>query len=414
MVTALDKESPRLRRRSLDSMLPAVLVAIAGAGCCVTPAVAQSTGVEGAAAESAPRERRWLPFEFYQQKYVYVRGEILGHATDIVLDTGAGKTVVDKTFAELIGLETRGSVTAKGVGGSVRASWAPGVELKLGETEIGDLTAVVIDMGFVRSMLGRDMPVILGVDVFDEMVVDLDYPNRRVAFLAAEGFEYDGTGDTVSLKRQPFAKMWKVPATIDGAEGWFDLDTGSGDTLSLTTGFGEAHGLPAETSRTSRWMRAGVGGVRETRTFSAGTLRIGSTTLTDVPMSVQQGGGRGDSDGNMGAQIFGRFRVICDFSRERIHLEPGPDCETRQFRRERLGIYPDATKETLEVKLIAPGSPAAAAGWTAGMVITAVDGSTGSAHDLLAKIRSASLDAKEIRLRDGDGREHTIALARYY
>src|ERR1700733_13673247 len=58
-----------------------------------------------------------LTLDLYQDKYLFVSGEISGTQTDIVIDSGAGITVVDKALADRIGLQGHGELTARGVGG---------------------------------------------------------------------------------------------------------------------------------------------------------------------------------------------------------------------------------------------------------------------------------------------------------
>jgi hypothetical protein len=44
-----------------------------------------------------------LPLELYEDKYLFVQGIVNGTPTDIVVDSGAGITVVDRAFADALG-----------------------------------------------------------------------------------------------------------------------------------------------------------------------------------------------------------------------------------------------------------------------------------------------------------------------
>ena len=78
--------------------------------------------------------------------------------------------------------------------------------------------------------------------------------------------------------------------------------------------------------------------------------------------------------GNLGAGIFERFRMIFDYSREALHLEPAEDWNERPFLKDRSGlssVYRDGAAEVIHV---APGSPAQKSGWAVGDRIVAIDG----------------------------------------
>ena len=139
----------------------------------------------------------WIPMDLDLGSYIYVRGKVNGDETDIVLDTGAGATVVDQGFADKLRLETRRSVMAKGVGGMQRASFLSGIKVEVGSLTLEIPEVVGIDMSSVAASLGRGMPVILGKDVFHELVVDLDYPGSRLALSAPTTFKYAGPGRTI-------------------------------------------------------------------------------------------------------------------------------------------------------------------------------------------------------------------------
>ena len=70
-----------------------------------------------------------------------------GVETELLLDSGAGITVLDKSFADEIGLEGRKpEITARGTSGTQAASLVGGVNITLGDVELKDLTVAIIDL----------------------------------------------------------------------------------------------------------------------------------------------------------------------------------------------------------------------------------------------------------------------------
>ncbi len=72
----------------------------------------------------------WLPIELHLERYIYLRGRVNGADTDILLDSGAGLTVLDRAFAESAGLRAQGAVAARGTGGVTEAGLVEGVTLQ--------------------------------------------------------------------------------------------------------------------------------------------------------------------------------------------------------------------------------------------------------------------------------------------
>ncbi|MBK7188746.1 MAG: retropepsin-like domain-containing protein [bacterium] len=197
--------------------------------------------------------------------------------TDILLDSGAGITVLDQVMADKAGLKSTGALAAQGVGGTTSAGVVEGVTLQLGELTLGPLVAATLDLSPIEKRLGRSMPVILGKEVFHAMVVDIDYPNARIRFLEPAAFTGDGPGRRLEvLPGDDGHKLLKM--SIEGLpEAIVSLDTGQGGALTLFRRYVDDNRL-LEGRRTWLALSGGVGGNHETTTATlkngdAGGLR---------------------------------------------------------------------------------------------------------------------------------------------
>jgi hypothetical protein len=342
-----------------------------------TPAAPAQIGARAEFAGDAASSG-WLPAELHLSSYVYLCGTLAGVETEVVLDSGAGMTVIDAAFADELGLESRGAVRARGIGGTQAAAMLGKVELELGALTLHLPSAVRIDLSGVHALLGRRMPVILGQDAFRALVVDVDYPNARVAFHDPARFEYAGPGTTVPL----FATAQGLLAAEARIEALpparFTLDTGSGDTLHVFAHYVEEHGLLDDRAPLSQRRGGGVGGSTVQRVGRLAEFAFGGQVLARMPASFPDGEiGAFATDtvaGNLGAGVLARFRVVFDRSRMRLHLEPADDASTRAWRMDRFGLSCAFEDGAVVVTFVAPGSPAAAAGWKPGERIAAVDG----------------------------------------
>jgi hypothetical protein len=321
--------------------------------------------------------REVLPAEFVHEAYLFVSGTIAGHPATMMLDTGAGRTVVNAAFAERIGLRGDAGNPGKalGVGGTVAATLVDGVLLEFGRSRL--TTSVVIVPIDVEPMLGRELQVVLGRDVFTAFVVEMDYASSQVTLHDPASFRYAGSGTTLPLQRGEL-DVWSVAVEIeDLGPAWFDLDTGDGGTLFLHAPYVAKHrlldGRPRGTS-----LQAGVGGITEVASTRLTRVGLGGTVFRDVPVDTDRSDvgafERTQAAGNLGAQLLCRHRLIVDGSRMQIHLEPIAERVRQPFARNRSGLAVAHRGSNLEVMHVVAGSPAAAAGFVVGDRIRKIDG----------------------------------------
>lgn len=360
----------------------------------------------------------WLAVDLYQKRWVYLLGEVNGVATDIVLDSGAGMTVLDSALAKRLGLRVEGELEARGTGGNVGAGIVSGVTVKLAGMEIGPLSAAVIDLAGVGKRVGRPLPLILGKELFHALVVDLDYPGSRIRFLDAASFRYDATGRKVDLiPAEDGHKSLKL--AIEGGEPVVvGLDTGQGGALSVYRHYADERGFLTGRPVSER-RSGGVGGATTMKVATLRSVTIAGYELRNVPSAFQASDVRGAFDtkrqeGNLGAGILSRFRVVFDYSRSCLWLEPGPDLGA-PFPKDKSGLGFQWADGALTVDFVAPASPAAEAGWKEGERIAALDGEPAGAD--WGKAFSKWAEAKagtEVRVTLADGTERNLVLKEYY
>ena len=126
----------------------------------------------------------WIPVTLHDDRYLYVPCTVNGTRTELLLDSGAGITVLDKSFADTIGIKGNRQITARGTNGTKPATLASGVNIAVGEVKLTDITVAIIDLGDLVHRFGRSMPVILGKELFNNTVIDIDYPHKRTRSLS--------------------------------------------------------------------------------------------------------------------------------------------------------------------------------------------------------------------------------------
>jgi hypothetical protein len=365
------------------------------------------------------RTTGFLPFEFFNENRVYIQARVNGRETQVLLDSGAEMTVVDTAYARELGLKAQGQLAAVGSGGQSQAQLASGVDITVGHLRLSGLTVAIIDLAEVALRIGHPLPVILGKEAFNPLVVDVDFPNRKVAFHEARSFKAPPRAVRLPLVESVDGQR-EVQISIEGRPPIPVLfDVGNGGALSLYPAYWRQAGLLEGRPR-SKTLSGAVGGFRESDVATLKSVRLAGATLRDVPTVFDDAGNSGSrSDrllGNLGLGVLGRFRMITDYASDTLLLVPDARALRQPFRKDRAGLVTRASEGRLEVLLVAPGSPAAAAGWKAGEAIVAIDGQKigpGFEGTELARWRFRPAGQK-VALTLQDGSERRLTLKDYY
>lgn len=360
-----------------------------------------------------------IPFVLYDDNRVFFPASVNGHETEALLDSGAELTTLDRAFAATLGLADGPTVAAQGTGGHATASLASGVTIEVGDLVLSGLTVAVIDLGEIGKRLGRPLPLVLGKEVFNGAVVDLDFPARTIEFHHPAGFRPPTGAIPVPLGRATGFRT--VLVSIEGrAPIPVEFDLGNGTPLLVFPAYAEAERL-LEGRRVAGVMSGAVGGMREASATTLRFVEVAGVRFHDVPATIPRPGvqavDREKSLGNLGLPILARFRLLTDYSRDRLLLIANPEALGRPFTRDRLGLLfvPPPPEDVFVVQFVAGGSPAESAGFRAGDRIVAIDDRPAASWrggPLRALSRGVAGTPVAFTLSDGSTRR--LVLADYY
>lgn len=366
----------------------------------------------GGATRTAP-----LAFDFLNNTRIYIPASVNGEATHVMLDSGAEATVVDQAWAAAHGIKPSGAVIAVGTGGTQAAQLADNVSIRIGDLELRNLTVVLIDLSAIEKLIGRPMPVVLGKEVFNELVLDLDFEARTIAFHEPAGFKApSGAAQTPVVTNNGIRS---VPVSIEGAPPvQFDFDIGNGSPLLVYSALWKPAGL-LDGRPQSAGLSGAVGGLKERRLTSVRSLTFGGATFTDIPAILFEDSGDSSESsrtlGNIGLPILSRFRLFVDFPNDRLWLIPNANAVPLPFQRDVTGLRLEGHPDGARVTFVAPNSPAASAGLVKGDIVTALDGvaTKGAGPSLMAQIRARKA-GETLTVQTADGKTHQLVIARYY
>ena len=379
-----------------------------------------SAGGAGAAGAEDRAVSEWMPIDLFKERWIYLRGRVNGRETDLLLDSGAGMTVLDRAFAKSTGLAAAGAVAARGTGGVTEAGMVEGVTLELGELRMGPMAAAVIDLSEIAQKSGRAMPMILGKELFHAVVVDVDYPGKRIRFHDPARFRYDGPGRSTELLPGDDGHKSVRLQMEGGAPVVVGLDTGQGGALTVFGPYADERGFLAGRAL-SEAKSGGVGGFRISKTGTLRSVTLAGFEIPNVPVTFHTENVKGAFDtrrqaGNLGAGLLNRFRVLFDYENARLWLEPGPAPGfSAPLPRDRTGLQFEIDGAELVVVFVAPGSPAKETGWVEGERVRELDGEqVGPDWWRIVAGWMHAADGTLARLTLADGRERTLRLRAYY
>lgn len=206
----------------------------------------------------------------------------------------------------------------------------------------------VVPLREVSAVYGRRMDGVVGAELLARYVVELDWEQRRMALHEPAAYRYSGEGAVVPLVLaggMPFIRLQVYLPGMQPIEGLFLVDCPHPGTIIINRPFVEENQLLEAARRNHRRLvtqfTEGVNGKSEVPYGRIDEIKIGPFSLNQpvVGFSQAKAGALAQSEfaGILGAEILRRFRVIFDFSRERMILEP-KDALSQPFRYDASGI----------------------------------------------------------------------------
>jgi predicted aspartyl protease len=264
-----------------------------------------------------------IPFEF-RRGHVMIPVHVEGTNSRLfMLDTGYGTTMLEPGLAEALQLRRTGQITIVGIAGEAPAGVYEGARLDFGGVSWTPRRVAAFPM----NESGRRRNGILGSGFFRRFVVEIDQRTKRVSLHEPGSFEYAGSGEILALR---FRRDTPIVSASLGAAGGklvageFELDTGCDSCLCLARDFTEKHGLAPPPGEGRGGGRSGVGGGAGSRTGRLESLHLGRLRVERPEANFfQQGSPAAEGmAGHIGIEAFRDFKIILDYSRRRLILEP--------------------------------------------------------------------------------------------
>ncbi len=359
-----------------------------------------------------------IPFRFIG-KHIYIPVTVNCKERLWVLDSGAGMSVIDKEYADLLGVELEGNIKGRGAGGTVDVSLTNLPPFSLEGIEFDEQAVAVIDMSDLIRLLGVDIAGILGFDFLSRFVTKVDYANELVSFYDPETFEYSGDGHELDVHMKN--GIFMVKATIeDEHTGTFLFDLGAGSSslngaYALKNNFAERKGVVG--------LSHGAGNAFQTKSIICKSIGFAGFTVNDPFINFSYGEIdttiTSDDIGGLGNTLFRNFVLYLDYADERVIAEKGANFNN-DFPEDGSGLkLTRGENDEIIVKFISPETPAAKAEFKEGDILRSINGVEVEYYKGIIAIRKMFMKAPGTQYtivvdRNGEEKKMKLKLADLY
>lgn len=294
---------------------------------------------------------------------------------NLIFDSG-GANLLTADAAARLGFKASGDVAGGGAGAGTQMSRFAAVPVvDFGGARLTQQNFLVTPFIYPLVHPKRNLTI--------DGLIGLEYlANYRIAVRYAQGsiqiapFDAPPFAGGVTLPFKSDGSHAYVVASVDGASGYFLLDTGNGGGIDLNAPFVAQHHL-FPNGGISYLSPGGIGGQLPITTSVAKAVQLAGVTFNDVPVSIVHTKAgifatKGVA-GNFGARLLSRFTVVFNYKAQTVTFIPNSNTRA-PFAADRTGLSLDQSgPNAFEVIGVVPKSPAAQVGIAANDHITAVD-----------------------------------------
>jgi predicted aspartyl protease len=253
----------------------------------------------------------------FNEDGIIVPVKIAGQTFNFALDSGSDSLAISPRIAAQLGYKRYGLSKANIAG-----------EFDVSQTVVPDLSIGDLHLtGAVFSVIPIDQPDdqnhivgVLGLDFWSSAIVGIDFKAKTVTLYPAN----TSPPDAASLSAMPIALddgVPRAPASIEGVQGYFVLDTGAASTVLYKHYFDQLRTkTPLDQTLETRW----VGGIVDMATFLVDNFALGPAQFKHANIALPPTTALDDPDydGVIGRNIMEFYKMYFDYEGHAVYLRP--------------------------------------------------------------------------------------------
>jgi predicted aspartyl protease len=331
-----------------------------------------------------------FPFRFVSNLIVVPVQINNSDTLNFVLDTGVSNLIVtDPSLASQIKLiKTRNiKVAGAGQGDAQKAYISTGNTVKMGCVQGKSQNVIVLESDFleISQILGMKIHGLIGYDIFNYFVVNIDFTSGIITLYQPERYKYrPSKGELFSIDiidSKPYINDISIEINDKTINSRLMIDTGAGHAVSIEISPSENISLPEKTitAQLGKGLNGSIVGHlgrikkviigKSTHNDVLGSFPDTSSIITKLSHTV-------DRNGTLGCEILKRYSVTFNYRENYLLLKPNPSRMRETYEHNMSGLELLAQGEMLDkimINKIEPDSPADLAGFKEGDQIIAIN-----------------------------------------
>lgn len=299
-----------------------------------------------------------------------------------IFDTGASTTVINQRKAKKLKLSSDGFTPVRSKKGPSLVYYSRSNQLGMGALVLEKVRIVHLPLDHLEEVLEKNVDGIIGHDLLKHYVVQINYDAQTIELFDPAVFT-----PPTGYHSYPFEIISGRPyiegslTLNDGATltGRFQVDNGSGSSITLYSPTVEKHQLSEKIGRTRTVYTMGFTGIVD-RNY-AGRLKsfdLGWCQLTNVPIRLNQSvyykKAFHDGIGHIGNELLKRFNIVFDYQNKISYWKPNISFANEfQANYSGLVLKTDPKQAKVIIRHVFNDSPAAQAGFSENDEIVMVD-----------------------------------------
>lgn len=360
-------------------------------------------------------ETGWLSTNIDQRVSLAVAGRLNGHATQVMIDTGAPRTTISTRLADALRIPYTIGKSRSFLNAIADTFEGGEVEIELGEFAKYKQKVEVVDFKYFQ-VLNIPIDLVIGRDLLKNCMFSYDRKSRRIKIsddVDSSEFKavklFDDNGDNF---------LYTSVVISDGENIKSYIDTGSASSYKITSDRNASQIVGNDVKITTVPISSLVSvSIEEIAIIPQ--IFIDNSPIYNLTVNFAQttpkNGEKNPTVGLIGRGVLERFSFIVDFKNKKLFIDDEVQ-NPPNIIKSTSGLVVIPVLNNLSVIHVMRNSPAERAGWKLGAQICAVDGQEIPKNYRESSLRRWTIDApgRKVLLKLCNGETRTLTLEEFY
>lgn len=264
-----------------------------------------------------------VPFVLHGE-HIFVKVQVNGSSPlHFIFDTGASTTLISQKKAKELSMPGDGFSHVRTQRGPSLAYYSVNNKIDLEGVSVDRVKVVQLSLDHLDRVMERDVDGIIGHDLLDRYVVLVNYHNYTLEIYDPATFQAPSdfsSHEIEMISGRPYIDAALTLANGEVLAGRFQIDNGSGSSITVYSPFVEEHNLSSKVGRTNLIYTMSFAGLTDKNYAGRlDQLDVGNYQLSNIPIRLNRSRYHKrafkDGIGHIGNEVLKRFNIAFDYTR---------------------------------------------------------------------------------------------------